>query len=121
MSWWSVLARPVWCWPVVCCCTVSVRVVDKVSGPATTSRANFLHARGSEVLDRLGALGDLSNESLRAMMITTYLGDRPIAKLLFGDPGLKTAAPPMVVSQARIEAALRDRLVSCDSVWFTVA
>ncbi|MQA11194.1 MAG: FAD-dependent oxidoreductase [Pseudonocardiaceae bacterium] len=89
---------------------ISVRVVDKASGPATTSRANFLHARGSEVLDRLGALGELPDESLRAMMITTYLGDRPIMKLRFGDPGLRTAAPPMVISQAKVEAALRDRL-----------
>ena len=38
---------------------VSVRVVDRAPGPAVTSRANFLHARGSEVLDRLGALGEL--------------------------------------------------------------
>lgn len=89
---------------------VSVRVVDRAEGPAVTSRANFLHARGSEVLDRLGALRELPEESLRAMMITTYLGDRPIASLRFGDPGLRTAAPPMVVSQARVEAALRDRL-----------
>jgi 2-polyprenyl-6-methoxyphenol hydroxylase-like FAD-dependent oxidoreductase len=43
------------------------------------------------------------------MQITTYLGDRPIMKLHFGDPHLRTAAPPMVVSQAKVEAALRDR------------
>jgi 4,5-epoxidase len=89
---------------------ISVRVVDRASGPAVTSRANFLHARGSEVLGRLGALGTLPDESLRAMRITTYLGDRPIMNLKFGDPGLRTAAPPMVVSQAKVEAALRDRL-----------
>ena len=89
---------------------VSVRVIDRAPGPAATSRANFLHARGSEVLDRLGALGTLPDESLRAMRITTYLGDRPIMKLEFGDPGLRTAAPPMVISQAKVEAALRDRL-----------
>jgi 2-polyprenyl-6-methoxyphenol hydroxylase-like FAD-dependent oxidoreductase len=88
---------------------VSVRVVDRAPGPAVTSRANFLHARGSEVLGRLGALGTLPNESLRAMQITSYLGDRPIMKLHFGDPHLRTAAPPMVVSQAKVEAALRDR------------
>lgn len=88
---------------------VPVRVVDRAPGPATTSRANFLHARGSEVLDRLGALGTLPDESLRAMQITTYLGDRPIMKLKFGDPGHQTAAPPMVVSQAKVEAALRER------------
>lgn len=89
---------------------LSVRVVDRAPGPATTSRANFLHARGSEVLGRIGALGTLPDESLRAMRITNYLGDRPVMTLEFGDPGLGTAAPPMVVSQAKVEAALRDRL-----------
>jgi 2-polyprenyl-6-methoxyphenol hydroxylase-like FAD-dependent oxidoreductase len=89
---------------------VRVRVVDQASGPATTSRANFLHARGSEVLDRLGALGDLPERSVRAMNITTYLGGKPIMRIRFGDPGMHTAAPPMVVSQAAVEAALRDRL-----------
>ncbi|MCW1819896.1 oxygenase [Mycolicibacterium conceptionense] len=89
---------------------VSVRVVDRAPGPATTSRANFLHARGSEVLGRIGALGTLPGESLRAMRITNYLGDRPVMTLEFGDPGMGTAAPPMVVSQAKVEAALRARL-----------
>lgn len=89
---------------------IPVRVVDKASGPATTSRANFLHARGSEVLDRLAALGDLPQRSVRAMRITTYLGDKPVMRIRFGDPGIHTAAPPMVISQAEVEAALRDRL-----------
>ncbi|MGA5541078.1 FAD-dependent oxidoreductase [Mycobacterium sp. NPDC051198] len=89
---------------------LSVRVVDRAPSPATTSRANFLHARGSEVLGRIGALGTLPDESLRAMRITNYLGDRPVMTLEFGDPGMRTAAPPMVVSQAKIEAALRARL-----------
>jgi 2-polyprenyl-6-methoxyphenol hydroxylase-like FAD-dependent oxidoreductase len=89
---------------------VPVRVVDRAFGPAVTSRANFVHARGSEVLFRLGALGTLPDQSLRALRITTYLGDRPIMTLRFGDPGLRTAAPPMVVSQAKVEVALRDRL-----------
>ncbi|MGV0875343.1 FAD-dependent monooxygenase [Mycolicibacterium sp. XJ879] len=89
---------------------VDVRVVDKASGPATTSRANFVHARGSEVLDRLGALGELPQHSVRAMQITSYLGGKPVMRLRFGDPGLDTAAPPMVISQASVEAALRDRL-----------
>ena len=52
---------------------IPVRVIDKAAAPATTSRANFLHARGSEVLDRLGALGDLPERSVRAMKITTRL------------------------------------------------
>ncbi|MDY6996357.1 MAG: FAD-dependent monooxygenase [Actinomycetota bacterium] len=89
---------------------LAVQVIDRATGPATTSRANFLHARGSEVLGRIGALGTLPEESLRAMRITNYLGDRPLVTLEFGDPQLRTAAPPMVVSQARVEGALRARL-----------
>jgi 2-polyprenyl-6-methoxyphenol hydroxylase-like FAD-dependent oxidoreductase len=93
---------------------VRVRVIDRAPGPGTTSRANFLHARGSEVLDRLGALGTLPEQSLRGMQITTYLGDRPIMKLKFGDPGHQTAAPPMLVSQAKVEATLCERLTELD-------
>ncbi|KAA0118364.1 oxygenase [Mycolicibacterium sp. P9-22] len=93
---------------------LSVRVIDRADGPATTSRANFLHARGSEVLGRIGALGTLPKESLRAMRITSYLGGKPLMTLEFGDPGLGTAAPPMVVSQARVEASLRTRLAELD-------
>ena len=89
---------------------IPVRVIDKAAAPATTSRANFLHARGSEVLDRLGALGDLPERSVRAMKITTYLDGKPVMRLRFGDPGMRTSAPPMVISQAAVEAALRDRL-----------
>lgn len=89
---------------------LSVRVVDCAPGPAVTSRANFLHARGSEVLGRIGALGTLPQESLRAMRITNFLDERPMMTLEFGDPGMGTAAPPMVVSQACVEAALRARL-----------
>jgi 2-polyprenyl-6-methoxyphenol hydroxylase-like FAD-dependent oxidoreductase len=88
-----------------------VRVVDKASGPATTSRANFLHARGSDVLDRLGALGDLPQRSVRALRVITYLGGKPAMNIRFGDPGMRTAAPPLLISQAAVEAALRDRLV----------
>ncbi|MFI6456257.1 FAD-dependent oxidoreductase [Streptosporangium amethystogenes] len=91
---------------------ISVHVIDKAAGPATTSRANFVHARGSEVLDRLDALGDLPQESVRAMTITTYAGDRPMMRIRFGDPGLGTAAPPMVISQARVEERLRERLAA---------
>jgi 2-polyprenyl-6-methoxyphenol hydroxylase-like FAD-dependent oxidoreductase len=100
---------------------VRVRVVDKASAPATTSRANFVHARGSEVLDRLGALGDLPARSVRAMTITTYLGDKPVMRIRFGEPGMRTAAPPMVTSQATVEAALRDRLAELggDIEWGT--
>ncbi|MFC4117052.1 FAD-dependent oxidoreductase [Nonomuraea zeae] len=90
---------------------ISVRVIDKAARPATTSRANFVHARGSEVLDRLDALDGLPEESVRAMTITTYAGDRPTMRLRFGDPVLGTAAPPKVISQARVEARLHEERV----------
>lgn len=64
----------------------------------------------------MGALGSLPAQSLRAMRITTYLGDLPIMKLRFGDPGLRTAAPPMLVSQAKVEEVLRDRLAELGGV-----
>lgn len=89
---------------------VGVRIIDQADAPATTSRANFLHARGSEVLERLGALGELPERSVRAMSITSYLGGRPVMHIKFGDPQMQTAAPPMVISQAEVEAALRARL-----------
>ncbi len=95
---------------------IRMRIVDSADGPATTSRANFLHARGSEVLDRIGALGVLPRESLRAMRITNFLGDRPLMTLEFGDPGMRTAAPPMVISQAKVEASLRDRLAALGAI-----
>jgi 2-polyprenyl-6-methoxyphenol hydroxylase-like FAD-dependent oxidoreductase len=44
------------------------------------------------------------------MQITTYLGDKPIMRVRFGDPGIRSAAPPMVISQATVEASLRNRL-----------
>ncbi|WP_203856067.1 FAD-dependent monooxygenase [Plantactinospora mayteni] len=90
---------------------VDVRVIDQAPGAATTSRANLLHARGAEVLDRLGALGDLPDRSAPALVLTTYISGRPAMTIRFGDPGLGTARPALVLPQADIEAALRDRLV----------
>ncbi|WP_349497443.1 FAD-dependent monooxygenase [Crossiella sp. CA-258035] len=89
---------------------VSVRVLDGAQGPAATSRANILHARGVEVLDRLGALGDLPQQSVTALRITVKLGERTISQVRFGDVGLGTARPALLASQATIEARLRDRL-----------
>jgi 4,5-epoxidase len=43
---------------------VSVRVLERGAEPAGTSRALGLQPRGVEVLERLGALGDLPQRSL---------------------------------------------------------
>ena len=89
---------------------VAVRVVDRAAAPATTSRANLLHARGVEVLDRIAALGDLPDRSISAMTITVNAGGRPMSTVRFGDVGLGTARPALLVSQAAIEGELRRRL-----------
>ncbi|MGH3086019.1 MAG: FAD-dependent monooxygenase [Rubrobacteraceae bacterium] len=89
---------------------VSVRVVDKAPHPATTSRANILHARGVEVLDRLGALGDLPERSVSALRVRFHVNGRLLATLRFGDTGRGGGRPALVVGQAEIEAGLRHRL-----------
>lgn len=88
---------------------VRVRVIDTASGPATTSRANILHARGVEVLDRLGAVGDLRQHANDALQMTMYVGERPLTTMRFGEvEGARISA--LYVSQANIEAQLRRRL-----------
>ncbi|MEU4312147.1 FAD-dependent oxidoreductase [Nocardia sp. NPDC024068] len=89
---------------------IDVRVVDAAPVPATTSRANILHARGVEVLERIGALGDLPERSLTALTITQYLDGKPAVTVRFGDLGLGTARPALYASQADVEARLRQRL-----------
>ena len=93
---------------------VKVRVIDQARGPSRTSRANILHARGVEVLERLGALGDLPERSLTAITLTQYLDGKPAVTLRYGDQGLGSARPAMYVSQADLEANLRHRLAQLD-------
>lgn len=88
---------------------IAVRVVDKMSGPASTSRANILHARGVEVLQRMGAMGDLRERSLAPVGMRMYVRSRPIATMRFA-PDERESAQALFVSQARIEEQLRQRL-----------
>ncbi|WP_024874699.1 FAD-dependent monooxygenase [Saccharomonospora piscinae] len=87
---------------------VGVRVVDRASGPATTSRANIAHARAVEVLHRLGALGDLRERSLEPRAMRMHAGSRPIATVGFA-PDEAESTQALFVSQAMIERRLRDR------------
>jgi len=88
---------------------VPVRVVDAAAGPSTTSRANILHARGVEVLDRAGALGDLRQRSLQPIGMTMHAARRDLATIRFL-PDRREATQALFVSQAAIEARLRRRL-----------
>lgn len=90
---------------------IGVRVLDKAQGPASTSRALGLQPRGVEVLHRLGALGDLPERGLPIRSVVITVNGRELARLRIGQSmqrlGGRTA---LLMSQADIEAAMRDRL-----------
>ncbi|MCX2932237.1 FAD-dependent monooxygenase [Mycobacterium sp. CVI_P3] len=91
---------------------VAVRVVDKAPGPATTSRALGLQPRGVEVLDRLGALGDLPQRALPVDRVTMIAGGRELANLRVAQNTSLNGPRALIMSQADIEAALRHRLAA---------
>ena len=88
---------------------VPVQVVDKADGPATTSRALGLHPRGAEVLDRIGALGDLTERAI-AMRSVTLRGGGGSEVRLDMDHGRAGYRKALIMSQASVEGQLRQRL-----------
>lgn len=82
--------------------------MDQVSEPPVRE-SSFLHGRGSETLQRVGALGNLPDETVTVTKSTAYMGQQPI-RVRYTTSGVKNPAPPMVISQTRIEQVLRDRL-----------
>jgi 2-polyprenyl-6-methoxyphenol hydroxylase-like FAD-dependent oxidoreductase len=97
----------------LCAAGVAVRVLDAAAGPAVTSRALGLQPRGVEVLDRIGALGNLPERGLPIRSVVITVNGRELARLPIGQAmqrlGGRTA---LLMSQADIEAALRDRLAA---------
>jgi 4,5-epoxidase len=91
---------------------VDALVVDAAAGPATTSRALGLQPRGAEVLDRLGALADLPVRGLPVRQVVVTVDGRPLARLRVGQTTRLVTRPGLMMSQAEIEAALRDRLAA---------
>jgi 4,5-epoxidase len=87
-----------------------VRVVDAAPGPATTSRALGLQPRGVEVLDRLGALGDLPDRGVQVREVVINVGGREITRLRMGGVTRLVTRPGAMMSQAEVEAQLRRRL-----------
>ena len=87
-----------------------VRIVDAAPGPATTSRALGLQPRGVEVLDRLGALGDLPDRGVQVREVVINVGGREITRLRIGGVTRLVTRPGVMMSQAEVEAQLRRRL-----------
>ncbi|ADD45658.1 monooxygenase FAD-binding protein [Stackebrandtia nassauensis DSM 44728] len=88
---------------------IAVTVVDAAPGPATTSRANILHARGVEVLTRVGALGDLPARSLAPVGMTMHARGKALTTMRFA-PDTRESTQALFISQAAVEAELRRRL-----------
>ncbi|GAB5900426.1 FAD-dependent monooxygenase [Mycolicibacterium mageritense] len=91
---------------------ISVRVLDKAHGPAVTSRALGLQPRGVEVLDRLGALGDLPERGLPVRRVDVNVDGKALASFPVGQPTRLRGPAALLISQAEIEGALRDRLTT---------
>lgn len=87
-----------------------VRVVDAAEGPALTSRALGLQPRGAEVLERIGALGDLPQRSQEMLTINYLEGQRTVLQLQVGRAAADLPKQALLLSQAEVEGALRRRL-----------
>ncbi|HWO59606.1 MAG TPA: FAD-dependent monooxygenase [Umezawaea sp.] len=87
-----------------------VRVVDGADGPAVTSRALGLQPRGAEVLDRLGALGDLPERSIGIARIALHVNGKPLGELKVGQVTKLVKRRGLMISQAEVEGELRRRL-----------
>ncbi|NUW42017.1 FAD-dependent monooxygenase [Nonomuraea rhodomycinica] len=100
---------------------VPVRLIDAAPAPATTSRALGLQPRGAEVLERIGALGDLPGRSQRSLTMSYNEGSRTVLRMHVGQALADQPKPALLVSQAEVEGVLRRRLreVGGDVEWGT--
>jgi 4,5-epoxidase len=89
---------------------IDAQVIDKAAGLATTSRALGLQPRGREILDRLGALGDLPDRAVHAYATNILIGQRLLTRFVVETQSGRVNLGPLLISQAEIEAQLRRRL-----------
>jgi 4,5-epoxidase len=94
----------------LCAAGVDVRTLDAAPAPATTSRALGLQPRGIEVLDRIGAIGNLRDSAVPLSRSIFRINGRQLAELSWVNASRSGPANPLILSQADIEASLRNRL-----------
>jgi 4,5-epoxidase len=89
---------------------IDVAIVDKAAGPATTSRALGVQPRGVEILQRLGALGDLPQRAVKALAFNFHSSQRLLFRIAL-PAGSGVALPaPLLIGQSEVEGELRARL-----------
>jgi 4,5-epoxidase len=98
---------------------VTARVVDKLTEPVTTSRALGLQPRGIEVVDRLGALGDLPAKAVQVEQIAVHISGKHAANVRVGQRTELVTRPQLTISQALVEGELRRRVLELggEIVW----
>lgn len=91
---------------------VACRVIDRLSGPASASRAGIVHARTLELFDGAGLAEPLLQRGLPGRSMNYhFLGERVVPRLDF--TVLPSPYPFFLrVDQTVTEQVLRDRLVS---------
>ncbi|MFI6596637.1 FAD-dependent monooxygenase [Nonomuraea sp. NPDC050536] len=100
---------------------IPVRLIDAAPTPATTSRALGLQPRGAEVLERIGALGDLRERSQTSLTMSYNEGSKTVLRFQVGDAVADQPKQTLLISQAEIEGTLRERLAGLggDVEWDT--
>lgn len=91
---------------------VGVRIVDKTSGPGTTSRAVVVHARTLELYRQLGLAADVVHAGMPNPGINLWVRGKKRAHIDFGDAGSELTPYPflLVFPQDRHERLLIERL-----------
>lgn len=90
---------------------VTVRIVDRAAGPATTSRATATHARTLEVYHQMGILPDLLARGQKVDHFTMHRRGRVLTSLGTDYSELPTRFPfTLQVDQVITEEVLRTRL-----------
>src|SRR5262245_17362475 len=85
------------------------RIADRDSGPSQTSRASGLHARTLEVLDAMGAAGDVIGAGLPLRVVTFVSRGRRVAQL--ATTGIDSSFPArLALPQSDTERILESHL-----------
>ena len=89
---------------------IDVTIVDKALGPATTSRALGVQPRGTEILERLGALGDLPQRAVNAVAANLRAGERLLFRIEMRAMSGVAIPGALIIGQTEVEKQLRARL-----------